>query len=104
MNPRSRSPQRRKGSILPLIAVCLVALLCCVALGVDLGLLSVTTSECQHTADSIALATIRALDGSPGNNEAGSVNAARDVAAAQRILNVPVDFDTEVSIRNGAYV
>ncbi len=104
MKPNMKKPERRKGSILPLIAVCLAALLACVALGVDLGMLSLTTTECQHAADSIALAMIRSLDGSSDNNEAGAMQNARDVAAEQRVLNVPVDPDTEVTIRHGSYV
>lgn len=102
-SPSQRSSHRR-GSVLPLFAVCLVALMALIALAVDLGLLSLANSECQHAADSIALATVRTLDGSPGNNATAAMTNAQDVAALQSVLNQAVDPDTEVTIRQGAYV
>jgi Flp pilus assembly protein TadG len=52
----------RRGTIVPLLAVCCVALFGFVALAIDLGMLMVARSECQNAADAAALAAARVLD------------------------------------------
>ena len=42
---------RRRGSVLPLVVVCLVALIGMVALAIDLGLMMVARTQCQNAAD-----------------------------------------------------
>jgi Flp pilus assembly protein TadG len=99
----SRS-NRRKGSVLPLVCVCLVGLLGCVALAVDLGEVALAHSQCQHAADATAMAAARALNGTPDNNEPGAYQTGRQIAALQRVLNVPVNPDTELTLKFGSYV
>ena len=51
-----RKSNHRRGIIMPLLAIGIVALLGLVALAVDLGRLSLAQSECQAAADSAAIA------------------------------------------------
>jgi Flp pilus assembly protein TadG len=68
---------RRRGNILPMTAILIVALCCFVALALDLGVLIVARTQCQNAADSGALASTRNLDNKPT-----SVNSNRAVADA----------------------
>ena len=100
--PSSKS-RRRDGSVLPLVCVCLVGLLGCLALAIDLSQVALAHSQCQHAADATALAAARALNGSPNNNEAGARQTGRAVAARQLVLNTAVNPDTELTLGFGAY-
>lgn len=55
-------PTPRRGSIIPMLAVCVVALFGFVALAIDLGMLMVARTECQNAADAAALVGVRTLD------------------------------------------
>lgn len=52
----------RRGSIVPMLAVCAVALFSFVALAIDLGMLMVARTESQNAADAAALSAARTLD------------------------------------------
>src|SRR5438445_2869613 len=59
-----KSPVRkraRRGAVVPLAALLMVALLGMVAFAVDIGWMTVTQSELQNTADSAALAGVSPL-------------------------------------------
>ena len=52
----TRPPSRpRRGSVLPMLALCLVSVFAFVALAVDLGVLAVSRTHCQNAADVAAL-------------------------------------------------
>jgi hypothetical protein len=59
---------RRRGTILPLVVLTLVAMCGFVALGVDIGLIAVAKTQCQNAADAAAMAGSRSLDGTPTQN------------------------------------
>src|SRR5436190_1409871 len=59
---RASSRFRRRGSILPLLAVTCFSLFAFVALAVDIGMLMVARTECQNAADAAALVGARTLD------------------------------------------
>jgi hypothetical protein len=61
---------RRRGSLIPLLAVSAISLFAFVALSVDLGMLAVSRTECQNAADSSALVGCRTL-----NNKVGVMNS-----------------------------
>jgi Flp pilus assembly protein TadG len=86
-----------------LVCICLVGLLGCVALAVDLGEVALAHSQCQHAADATAMAAARALNGTPNNNEPGAYQTGRQIAALQRVLNTPVNPDTELTLVFGSY-
>ena len=54
---------KRRGTILPLVAVSCVVLLGFVALAIDTGRLAVAKAQCQNAADAAAIAGARTLDG-----------------------------------------
>ncbi len=98
------SPTRRRvGSVLPLVCVCIIGLVGCVALAIDLGEVALAHSQCQHAADAVALAAARALNGTPDNNAPGAYQTGRQIAALQKVLNTPVNPDTELTLVFGAY-
>lgn len=74
--------KRRTGSVLPLVAVSLVALLGMVALAIDLGLLLVSRTECQHAADCAAMAGARTLNGDVANSNNKTAAGPNMVTAA----------------------
>lgn len=51
----------RRGTVVPLVAISLIALLGCVALAVDLGMFAVSRAQAQNLADAAALAGARAM-------------------------------------------
>lgn len=64
---RKRS-ERRSGSILPLVAICIVAVLGMIALAIDIGMVAVARNQCQNAADSSAMAGARTINGNDDGN------------------------------------
>src|SRR5689334_23219741 len=95
---------RRCGSVLPLIVVCLVALIGMVALAIDLGLMMVARTQCQNAADSAAMVGARTLNGDVANNNNYSAAGPAAVAAAgtNSILSAPV-APGQVTVTIGSY-
>src|SRR5947208_12816529 len=81
-----REPQRpRPGTVLPLLACCLIGLCAFVALAIDLGLLAVSRTQAQNAADVSALAGARTLNNKPtstNSNVAAAVQQARTAATS----------------------
>ncbi|MDY3562860.1 Tad domain-containing protein [Gemmata sp. JC673] len=74
------SRRGRRGTILPLLGVCLIGLFAFVALAVDLGMLAVSRTQSQNGADVAALVGTRTLnnrDGVAYNNLPAAVTAAQ---------------------------
>src|SRR5438128_1472155 len=97
---RANRPSRR-GSILPLVTVCLISLMGFVALAIDLGVLQVARTQCQNAADSAAIAGARALTGdvSTSYNKAGALPAAQKAAGDNSVIGTSVDTAKQVQIQ-----
>ncbi len=94
---------RRRGSILPLVAICLIALIGMIALGIDLGVLAVARTQCQSAADCSALAGTRLLDGKTANNNKPAAEAfAQTVATNNKVLTSVVK-SSQVTVQTGIY-
>jgi Flp pilus assembly protein TadG len=95
---------RRRGSVLPLVVVCLVALVGLVALAIDVGMMMVARTQCQNAADAAAMVGARSLTGdlSTNNNYAGAGPAAVAAAGTNQILSQPVQ-PGQVSVTIGSY-
>lgn len=81
---------RRKGTVLPMLAVCLIAIFGFVALAIDLGMLALSRTRCQNAADVAALTGCRQLNNKPGvtnSNLAQAVATARAAVTSNRHLN-----------------
>jgi Flp pilus assembly protein TadG len=93
---------RRRGAILPMVAISLIALLGLVALAIDVGMLLVEKTQAQNAADTAAMTGARAIDGSPGGNLANAILYAQQIAGYNSVLGVPVT-SSEVVPTPGAY-
>ncbi len=94
---------RRRGSILPLAAVSLTALMGLIALGVDLGMLTVARTQCQNAADLAALAGCRELNGNVANNNLTAAQAfANTIATDNSVLSVPL-VSSQITVTTGVY-
>ena len=104
---RIHQVQGRRGSILPLLVIGLVALLGFVALAVDVGMMALANTQCQVAADSTALTGVRTLNGdtSNANNLNNSVTATTNATTAATIctiLSQPIQ-SSQVTIQLGSY-
>ena len=94
---------RRRGSILPLAAVSITALLGLIALGVDLGMLAVARTQCQNAADLAALAGCRLLNGNvTDNNRPAAEKFAATAAKNNSVLSQTV-VDSQITVTTGVY-
>ncbi len=94
---------RRRGSILPLVAVSLTALMGLIALGVDLGMIAVARTQCQNAADLAALAGTRELNGNVAdNNRPAAQTFAVTAATNNSVLSVPLTA-SQITVTTGVY-
>jgi Flp pilus assembly protein TadG len=100
-----RPRHRRRGSVLPLITISLIAVCAFVALAVDVGLMLVARTQCQAAADAAALAGARTLDGTSGGNTSAATTAAQNAAGDNRVLGKPVTAADipATAVQHGAY-
>ncbi|HWA98486.1 MAG TPA: pilus assembly protein TadG-related protein, partial [Pirellulales bacterium] len=103
---RPLSRARRAGAVMVLVAVCLVPLLACVALAIDLGLLMAARTQVACAADLAAMAGCRALNGitatSSNNNYSSVLPTAQTAIAKNRILGTTLS-GSQVSVNIGRY-
>ena len=92
----------RRGILLPLFAMGLVAICGFLALAVDIGLVALARTEAQNAADSAALAGARAIDGSSNSNLSAATTEAQTAAVANNILGQSLQT-SQVAIVHGAY-
>src|SRR4051794_29846191 len=94
--------ERRRGTILPTLAISLVALCGFIALAVDLGLIAAAKTQAQNAADVAAMVGARSIDGSPVPDLALATKNAKRAAIANHLLT-DVLTDPEVVVQHGAY-
>src|SRR3954462_5373793 len=95
---------RRDGAVLPLVTVCLVALMAFVALAIDVGMMAVARTQAQSAADVAALAGARTLDGkSASNNKANAEAEAVEAATSNAILGDKVTAGQVTVAKAGVY-
>jgi hypothetical protein len=85
----------RAGSILPLLLICVVALMGMLALAVDVGLVAIARTQAQDVADLAALSGARILNGDTSNssnlnNVATAITAAQTAATSNMLLGSAV--------------
>ena len=86
----ARPRRARRGTILPLLGVCLIGLFAFVALAVDLGMLAVSRTQCQNGADVAALVGTRTLNNKDGvaySNLPAAVAALKSAATSNPHLS-----------------
>jgi Flp pilus assembly protein TadG len=92
----------RRGSILPLVTISLVAIFGFVAMAIDIGMLVVAKTQCQNAADAAAMTGARSLDGTPSGNVPTAMDNARSIAGVNQVLAQNV-LATDVSLQAGAF-
>jgi hypothetical protein len=101
-------PTRRAGTVLPMLAVCLVGLFAFTALAVDLGLLAVSRTECQNAADMGALIGCRMLNNNSTNSNSNlstAVTTAKSAVASNTDMGANYSSTTNISsIQVGQYL
>jgi len=97
---KSTSSNLRRGIVLPLIAVSLIALVGLVALAVDFGRLALAQTECQNAADSAAIAGARSLDAT--QNLSLATTNATNAAVSCPVLGGSLQ-SSEIDVQHGAY-
>ncbi|MBA4192299.1 MAG: hypothetical protein C0467_30380 [Planctomycetaceae bacterium] len=89
--------RRRRGTILPLLAVCMIGLFGFCGLAIDLGLLAVSRTQCQNAADTAALSACRLL-----NTKVGSVNSNLAPAIADGKTRITSNSNLNQAFTNAA--
>ena len=97
------SNSRREAAVLPLVTICLVALLAFVALAIDVGMMAVARTQAQASADIGALAGARTLNGQSGNNRTAAEAEAREASASNYILTSQVTTGQIYAVTSGVY-
>jgi Flp pilus assembly protein TadG len=96
------STPTRGGSVLPLMAVSLVAVFGFVALAIDLGMVALARTQYQNAADAAAMAGARTLDGTASGNVSAATANATSAAIANTILSGTIPAG-QVAVQHGAY-
>jgi len=99
---RRKKLKARRGAIIPLLAVSLVAFFGCVALAIDVGRLALAQAQCQNAADVAAIAGARSLSTGSAANQATATTNAQNAAIANPILGVTLTAP-EIAVTNGAF-
>jgi hypothetical protein len=94
---------QRAGAVLPLVTVCLIALLGFIALAIDIGMMAVARTQAQSAADIAALAGVRTLNGSSNNNLPAAIAEAKEAADSNSVLGAKITDDQVVIARAGVY-
>ena len=96
--------QPRRGAILAMVAVCIIAILGLVALAIDIGMIAIAKAHAQNAADIAAMAGTRTLNGDSSNNNNFSNAApwAKKAAKANTILKKAIT-DAQITVDVGSY-
>ncbi len=97
-------PRRRRGSVLPLVALTIVVQLSFLALAIDLGMVAISKTQAQQAADLVALTAARSLNGSAtGNyNQGEATTNAQNILSYNRVLSNPIQA-SQLQLTYGSY-
>jgi Flp pilus assembly protein TadG len=94
---------QRTGTALPLLTVCLVALLGFLALAIDLGMLALSKVQAQNAADLASLAGARALDATAADyGQSAATSTAQNALTYNVILGQKIT-SSQLSLTYGTY-
>jgi hypothetical protein len=94
----------RRGTVVPLLAMTIVALVAFLALAIDLGMLAVAKAQAQQSADLAALTAARTVNGtSTGNyNQAAATTNAQNILSHNVILAQAI-ASSQLQLTYGSY-
>lgn len=96
----------RRGTVLPMLAGCLIAFFSFIALAVDLGLVAVARTDAQNAADVAALAGARTLNNKPGvtdNDRTDAINKAKAAILDNNDIHTKYTNGEIQSVKAGQY-
>ena len=95
---------RRRGVVLPMLVVAIVALVGFLALAIDLGMLAVAKAQVQQGADLAALVSARTLSGTAAvnYNQAAATTNAQNVLTYNSVLGQALQ-PTQLQLSYGSY-
>ncbi|MFO0879460.1 MAG: pilus assembly protein TadG-related protein [Gemmataceae bacterium] len=101
---RHPSKRTRRGGVIPLLAISLIAMLTLVALAIDIGMLSLARTHAQNAADAAAMSAVRELNGDVATNHnfAAAGPTARTTATSNSVIDKPIT-STNVTTDIGYY-
>lgn len=102
--PFAGRTDRRRGTILALLVVLLVALIGFLGLAIDLGMLAVARAQAQNAADLAALTAARTLNGDPSTtyNQGSATTNGQNVLTYNSILGQQIQT-TQLALTYGSY-
>ncbi len=94
----------RRGTVVPLLALTVVALVAFLALAIDLGMLAVAKTQVQQAADLAALTASRSINGSATNNynQSTATTNAQNVLGYNVILGQKIQ-SSQLTLTYGSY-
>jgi len=97
-------PRHRRGTVLPLVALTIVAQLAFLALAIDLGMVAISKTQVQQAADLVSLAAARSLNGVPASNynQSLATTNAQNLLTHNRVLGKPIQA-SQLQLTFGSY-
>jgi Flp pilus assembly protein TadG len=94
----------RRGTILPLLALSIVALVAFLALAIDLGMLTIAKAQIQNAADIAALTAARTVNGnaSINYNQSAATTNAQNILTYNTILGTAIQ-SSQLQLTYGSY-
>ena len=92
----------RRGTILPIVTVCLGVLCGFTAMAIDIGLMSIAKNQLQNSADSASLTAARTLSGGSNPNLSGATSNGQAAALAAPIVGGTIQTG-DVAISLGSF-
>jgi Flp pilus assembly protein TadG len=101
---RSAPHARRRGTIIPYLALTIVALLGFLALSIDIAMLAIAKTQVQNAADLAALTAMRTVNGDPNDNynEDTATSNAQNILTYNNVLGQKIQA-SQLQITYGSY-
>jgi Flp pilus assembly protein TadG len=101
---RDHRPAVRRGIVLPILALVIVALVAFLALAIDLGMVAIAKTQAQQAADLAALTAMRTLNGnaSISYNQSAATTNAQNVVTYNKILGQSLQ-SSQLQLTFGSY-
>ncbi|MDR3638309.1 MAG: pilus assembly protein TadG-related protein [Isosphaeraceae bacterium] len=102
--PHAGRPWRRRGTVLPALALMIVAMAGFLALAIDVGMLAIAKTQAQQAADLAALTAARTVNGSAtGNyNQSTATTNAQNILSYNSILGQTI-ASSQLQLTYGSY-
>jgi Flp pilus assembly protein TadG len=102
--PSAGRSARRRGTIVALMALLMMALICSLGLAIDLGMLTIARAQAQNAADLAALTSARTLDGDPSTtyNQSAATTNGQNVLTYNCILGQSIQ-SSQLVLAYGSY-